>query len=415
MKSPLGLALFIGIRYTFSRHEQKFISFVSLVSLLGTVLGVATMVLVLSVMNGFDKDIKQRLLAMIPHAFVESEQGFENWQGIINSLESEPGIVAAAPWVEGKGLASFEERTFPIQLNGIEPEREQNVSLLAEKMRIGALSDLKENEQGIILGQSLARRLGVTIGDKLTLLLPDIIVSPVGVYPRKKRLRLIGIFRTGTELDAYSGLISLSMAQKLFIHNAPVNRIRLKTTDIHAVQNVVAGLEENWLPRQKDVSISLNTWADTHKSLFAAVKMEKRMIALLLFSVVAVAVFNIVSILIMMVADKRKEIAILRVMGASQICIRLCFIVQGLLVSVMGIAGGLLLGSVLVFFGMDILQIIEKYLLDGQQLYLSRLPSDWRMSDVMVISGVALVMSLLATLYPAGKSAQVNPVSAINQ
>lgn len=416
----MNLPLFIGLRYTFSRHEQKFISFVSLISLLGTVLGVSTMVLVLSIMNGFDRDLKQRLLAMIPHAFVEIDVENQDWQRLASSLKQQPGVVAVAPWIEGKGLLSFEGTSLPVQVNGISPKDEAEVSLIATKMLEGRLADLDEVSSGIILGQLLASQLGVNVGDKITLLLPDIIVSPVGVFPRKKQLQLIGVFRTATDLDKYSALITLPLAEKLFLRNGSgVNRLRIKTEDIQLVDKTVLALKKNWLPRVSSdnptsSNLVIKTWADTHQSLFAAIQMEKKMIAVLLFSVIAVAVFNIVSILIMMVSDKTKEIAILRVMGASQKTILCIFIVQGLVVSCMGIIGGILLGSLLAFYGADIIHFIEGFTLSRELSYFSRLPSDWRLSDALLIGSVALLMSLLATLYPANQSAKIDPIKGLN-
>lgn len=412
------LPLYIGWRFTVSRREQKFISFVSLVSLLGLVLGVTAMVVVLSVMNGFDRELRQRILKVIPHGFVESRDGFANWRDTVEQLGKQKDVIAAAPLISGKALVTFNGRTVSVELDGIEPELEKRVSAVHENMVAGQLDALQQQPFGIVLGQLLARRLGVTTGDRVQVLLPQLVVTPAGVFTRQKSFLVVGVFRVGADPDNQLALVSLDSASRLFqqrqADKSPlVKAIQVRTRDVTAADSILSGIRNTM-----DPALVVSSWADTHRALFNAVKMEKRVISLLLFVVVAVAVFNITSILVMMVAEKRRDIAILRVMGADTPVITGSFMTQGLIVGLLGILVGGLLGSTLALYMPAIVSWLEAtsghHLFSPDVYYVAHMPSEWHASDVIMIVGVSIVLCVLATLYPALKSARIDPVHALN-
>ena len=420
-KPFFSLPLLIGWRYTVSRREQRFISFVSLVSLLGLILGISAMIVVLSVMNGFDREIKQRILKVIPHGFVESSDGFnDNWRDYSQQLLSRPGILGVAPLISGNGLLGYADRTVAIEINGVLPEQLASVSSVDDSMTAGSIAELETQAFGIVLGQNVARRLGVTTGDKVQLLLPQVSVTPAGIFPRRKTFTVVGVFSVGADPDNSLALIHIDSAARLFqqMHadKTPfVKQLQIKTSDMHKADEMILAATL----ALSNHAVHIKSWSDTHRTLFNAVKMEKRVISLLLFAVIAVAVFNIVSILVMMVAEKRKDIAILRVMGAEQKTIILVFVVQGMLVGLIGIALGGLLGSVLAMYMNNIVAWMEAVL--GARLfsadfyYIVRLPSDWRLSDLYSILGVSIVLCALATLYPAWKAGAIDPVQSLNE
>ncbi len=411
MTSSTSLSFFIGKRYTFSQREQRFISFVSLVSLLGIILGVMAMIIVLSVMNGFDRELKQRILRVIPHGFVAAE-AIDDREDFIRQLESQPGVVATSPYVEEMVVMLYGERSAPVNLNGILPATETGVSDIHESLVYGTLDGLEQERFGIILGRGLARQLGAGVGDKVNIMLPDISVSPVGVHIRQKRFVVTGIFHVGADVDNHLALIHLDRALKLFRRNGAIQQLRVKTIDLHSAPQTLQQLQ------QQHPGLKVHSWQDTHRDLFEAIAMEKRMVSLLLYVVIAVAVFNIVSILTMMVANKRKDIAILKVMGASSAMIMRVFMMQGLLVGLTGILIGTLLGVLFATTTPDLVDWIEG-VFGGQVFgssiyYLAHLPSLLIWRDVVMIALVSLLLTLLATLYPAWKSARIDPVVSIN-
>jgi len=417
-----NLPIFIALRYVFTRQEQGFISFVSLVSWLGLILGVAAMIVVLSVMNGFDQELRQRILRVMPHGFVswEAATSVQDWQALALELEGMPGVEATAPLISGKALVAFGNETVAVELNGVLPEREYAISDLQESLLVGRLEDLKENEYGIILGQQLARRLKVSVGDRVRVMLPDIQMTAAGIFPRQKQFVVVGVFRVGADPDAQLAMTHLSTAAKLFrrwdANKQPlVERLRLKTTDIHQAEKVFSLVREKI--GNKDVMVS--SWEDDHRILFNAIKMERRVISLLLFAVIAVAVFNIASILIMMVTEKRRDIAILRVMGAHAGHILQIFLWQGLLIGILGILMGALVGSVLALGIEPLISGLENLLshsiFSADVYYIAHLPSDYRIGNVAMISVVALVLCLLAALYPAWQASRIDPVHSLNE
>ncbi len=421
-RMPHNLPFFIAIRYVFSRQEQRFISFVSLVSWLGLILGVAAMIVVLSVMNGFDREMRQRILRVIPHGFVtwQAEKVTQDWSRVAERLQNEPGIEAVAPLIRGKALVVSGRETVAVELSGILPSEESKVSELKNSLLAGELADLTPDGYDIILGQQLARRLGVTIGDEVRVVLPDVNVTVAGVFSRQKIFIVRGIFRVGAEPDGQLALVHLQAAAKLFrkwqINKQPlVTQLRVKTMDIHRANLILAEIDKKLAIE----NLHVTSWEDDHRTLFNAIRMERKVISLLLFAVITVAVFNIASILIMMVSEKRHDIAILRVMGASARQIVGVFVLQGLLIGVLGILVGVIIGSILAVSLESIISGIEFLVggsaFDADVYYIAHLPSDYRISDVVLISVVSFALCIIAAIYPAWQSSKIDPVFALNE
>jgi lipoprotein-releasing system permease protein len=375
------------------------------------------MVIVLSVMNGFDRELKSRILKVIPHGMVHVDQGTTQWIDMVMRLENHDGVMAASPLIPGKGLLLSGNQSSPVEISGVSPEYERNVSSIHDAMVAGKLTSIEEGF-GIVLGQSLAYKLGVGVGDRVTIVLPQLMSGASGIYPRRKRLEVVGLFEVGADIDGRHGLVSLEAARKMFSPRLPpgaVNAFRVRTGDIHGAHRVMASVAESFADR----SLQVTSWADTHRLLFSAIKMEKNMITVLMFFVVAVAAFNIISILVMMVAEKRSDIAILRVMGARPKTIGRIFLVQGLMTGLGGIVLGVVIGSLMVAYLTDIVEYIEYLtgarLFDPDVYYIAHLPTQWEPGDVILIVAVATLLTVLATLWPSWRAAQVDPVHSLNE
>lgn len=409
-RSSFALPFFIGCRYTFSRREQRFISFVSLISLLGLILGISAMLVVLSAMNGFDRELKSRILRVVPHGFIEWQDS-RDWQAVAADLQARPGIEAVVPLISGKGMVSFQGRSLAVDIQGVDPVSLHTVTPVADHLIAGSLAELGQEPFGIVLGHLLARRLGVTTGDRVQILLPQIQVTPAGVLTRQKSFTVVGVFSVGADPDGQLALTSLDSAARLFqqrdaSHQPIIRQLQVRTASVENADRILFDTKNE----MNNPDLGYTSWADTHRTLFNAIKMEKRMISLLLFVVVAVAVFNIASILVMMVAEKRKDIAILRVMGAESATIARIFMTQGLLVGVLGIAIGAIAGSILAIYLSDLIGLFG-----SGMSYMVNMPSDWRAGDVLTIVTVAFVLCLLATVYPARQSSRVDPVKSLNE
>jgi lipoprotein-releasing system permease protein len=407
------LSIFIGWRYTGAKRRNNFISFISLVSTLGLTLGVAVLILVLSVMNGFDRELRQRILGMVPHATLTGYRApIDDWQGVVAKLADYPRVEGAAPFIEAQGMLTHQGNVNGVLSYGIDPAYEQQVSIIADHMLYGQIGDLKAGEFGIVLGDILARSLGARLGDKVTLVLPEASISVAGVFPRLKRFTLVGVFRVGAELDASMAYIHLADAAKLKRIASGVEGIRLKFDNLFdapaAVRRIAAEQQQLY---------NVSDWTRTHGNLFQAIQLEKKMIGLLLFIIVAVAAFNIVSTLIMVVTDKRADIAILRTMGASSGMIMRSFIVQGGVIGCFGTLVGTALGVLLALTVTDLVAWIEQLfnfqILSAEVYFISYLPSQLRWPDVLLICCSSLLISLLATIYPAYKAAQTQPAEAL--
>jgi len=408
------LSLFIGTRYTAAKRRNRLVSFISLTSMLGLALGVTVMIVVLSVMNGFDHEMRTRVLGMVPQALLESSQPIEDWPLLIKQLEEEPGVIAAAPLSQIQGLLTHQGQIQKIAINGIEPALEAKVSIIGEFFREGSLDELKAGQFKLLLGDRAAKALGVSVGDKITFVAPEASITPAGVFPRLKRFTVAGIFHSGAgEIDGHLALAhqqDISRLQRL--PPSQVQSVRLAFDDIF-VAPVISWQLARTLPGDWFAS----DWMRTHGGLYQAISLEKRMIALLLLLIVAVAAFNIVSTLVMVVADKKADIAILRTMGASSTQIMRIFIVQGSLIGVIGTLAGVLLGCLAAEHVSASIALLERLLaiqfLDSGVYFIDYIPSRLQAADVWLISSAALFLSFFATWYPAFRAARTQPAEAL--
>lgn len=406
-------APFIGLRYSFSRKRNRFTSVISLVSMLGMVLGVASLITVLSVMNGFGGELRGRILSLVPHGYIEAVDGqLADWQELASTLQAAPGVIAVSPFITEKVIFASGRTLRGGVLTAIDPTTEPSVSSIPAALFKGTLDDLNGPGFPVVLGGSLARILGVTVGDHIQVTVPTLTVTPLGVFPRSKRLTVVGLFEVGAQPDSYQAYLSLANGQKLLGQRGRVGGIQVKTVDLFDAPRIMRSLQQH-LP----ASVSTVDWSQTQGSLFQAVKMEKVMVSLLLLSVVAVAAFNIVSTLVMSVAEKRRDIAVLRTMGARAGGIMAIFMAHGLGIAAVGISVGALVGALLAYNISDITVFIENLigvkLFDPSVYFISELPSVLLWSDVTVVVSASLLLSLLATLYPAWRAAQVAPAEVL--
>lgn len=408
-------ALFIGLRYTRAKRRNHFISFISLVSMIGIALGVAVLITVLSVMNGFDREIKNRVFSMVSPVSVGSITGYlDGWQELQKILAGYPEITATAPYVTGEVLLNYGGSVQPAMVTGILPSQEGGVTELPEKVTQGKLSDLQAGGFGIVLGEGLANRLGAAVGDKVTVVTPQVSMSPAGVMPRYKRFTVVGIFRAGSGFgfDLGLGFINLQDAQKLLGLGSKVTGLHVNIQDPYMASQVA-----HTLSSQLTSSAAITTWVDQFGEFFRAVQLEKTMMFLILLLIIAVAAFNLVATLVMVVNEKQSDIAILRTFGATPSMIMQIFIIQGGLVGVfgtlMGVIGGLLLAYNVTEIVHGIEYVFHVQFLSSNVYFVNYLPSEIQWSDVIKISVAALFLSLAATLYPAWRASKTDPVEAL--
>jgi len=406
--------LFIGLRYTRAKRRNHFISFISLISMLGMGLGVMALIVVMSVMNGFQKEIRDRMLGASPHLEVVADGGrMDDWQAVLDKVAANPQVKAVAPYVSGQGMLSFGQSVQGVMVRGIEPARETAITDLSGNIKAGALEDLRSGEFGIVLGTDLARALGVRLGEKVMLIAPQGSITPAGMMPRLKQFRVVGLFEIGmAPYDNSLALINMGDAQKLFQLGDAVTGISSKLRNIDAAPAVAAELQHQ-LPR----NLYANDWTHQNSNYFKAVQMEKKMMFIILFLIVAVAAFNIVSTLVMAVTDKQADIAILRTLGASPSSIMKIFIVQGVVIGLIGTLLGSL-GGIALALNLDVVVPFIEHLFGVQFLakdvyYISELPSDLRYHEVLIVSGVSFLISLLATLYPSYRASRTQPAEAL--
>ena len=410
----LPYEILIGLRYTRAKRRNHFISFISLTSMLGIALGVTALITVLSVMNGFEKELRERILGMAAHATVSGAEGrLEGWQEVAERLAGHPRLLGLAPYVQAEGMLTEGDTVRGTRVRGILPEAEPRVSTVGSQMIEGRLEDLVPGAFGMLLGKDLARVLGVGVGDRVTLVAPQARVTPAGVLPRLRRFTVVGVFEVGMyEYDAGLALIHIEDAAKLFGLGDAVSGLRLRIDDMFAAPRVAREVAAQ-LPGRYWVS----DWTQQHANFFRAVRTEKTVMFVILTLIVAVAAFNIVSTLVMVVSDKKSDIAILRTLGASPRSIMGMFMVQGSIIGVVGTALGIVGGVALALNVETVVAGIEELFrvkfLSPDVYYISELPSDMHWSDVARIALVALVLSLSATLYPAWRASRTQPAEAL--
>ncbi len=405
--------LFAGLRYLRSRRHNQFLSFISWFSLLGLILGVAALITVMSVMNGFEGELKGRILRFLPHGFVEAREGeLDDWSGLLQQVERDPKVLGAAPYIRGHALVNRNGAVRGIELSAVDPAYQSRVSLVDSYMMIGSLGALEPGEFNIVIGSILARRLRVTTGDSITVILPRVNVTPVGIFPRMRGFTVAGIFEVGAELDASEAFIHLADGQKLFAMGNGVQGLQLQFDDIYQAGAILSKLEG-----QLPGDYAFSDWSSLQGSLFQAVKMEKIMIGLMLFIIVAVAAFNIVSILTMMVMDKRADIAVLRTMGASAGQVLGLFLVQGLAIGCLGVTLGVIVGVPLALgigplvSGLE--QLLRFQVFDPSVYFITALPSRLEFDDVLWTVVGSLLLTLVATIYPAWRASQIQPAEVL--
>ena len=405
--------LFVGLRYTRAKRRTHFISFISFISVAGIALGIWALITVMSVMNGFEKEIRARILGAAAHVQVVSDLPIENWEDLAASLKQHPEVVADAPFVNAQGLLSTGSAVRGVYVRGILPERENEVADFAQHMRAGRIEDLKAGEFGIVVGIGIARGLRLELGDRVTLISPQGQVTPAGLMPRLKQFTVVGVFALDhNEFDSALALVNMQDAQVLYRMDGAVSGIRLKIRDLDRAPRVARELAPV-VPR----GMFITDWTQQNANYFRAVQIEKRMIFIILTLIIAVAAFNLVSTLVMVVTEKHPDIAILRTLGASPAQIMRLFIVQGVIIGLVGTGLGVVTG-VITALNVDVLvpaieRMFNFQILSREVYYISELPSDLHWVEVAWVAALSFVLSLLATLYPSWRAARVNPAEAL--
>ena len=408
------VSLFVGLRYLKAKRKNHFISFISLISMLGIALGVTTLITVISVMNGFEKELRLRILGAISHATIQPlNDTFSDWRPLVSQVEAREEVIAAAPYIE-QGVWLQARGSTGALMRGVEPEYEARVSEIEEKMLAGSLADLQPGGYGIVLGTGLAASLRVGMGDKVTVIAPKLKASPFGANPQMKRFTVVGAF----EFGEYENDTSLAV-----VHQADAARLlRMPEGTVGGVRLELEDMDRAWMTA-RDISDELEglyrvrDWTQERGNLFQAVKTEKTVMWVILSLIIAVAAFNIISMLVMVVTDKQSDIAILKTMGANSGTIMRVFIVQGSLIGVIGTALGVVGGIALAQNIGTVVPFLEKLfgfaLFPGDIYYLTELPSDLRSSDVIKFGGMSLAMGLLSTLYPSWRASRTQPAEAL--
>lgn len=408
------LPFFIGLRYTRSRKKNHFVSFISLSSMLGIGMGVMVLVTVLSVMNGFDQEIHNRFFGMAPEITVSGmNERLSDWQAVAKKLKSIPEISAIAPYVGGQGLLTHEGQVLPVVLTGVSPEQEVGVNHLNDKMLAGSMKDL--HDFGVILGKGIADNLGLMVGDKVTIMIPQATVTPAGMIPRFKRFNVVGVFSAGTgfNFDTRLAFINISDAQKLLQMGDDVSGVKMKINNVYQAPEL-----SDRISKLLGSEYQVGNWTQQYGAFFDAVKMEKTMMFMILLLIIAVAAFNLVSSLVMVVSDKQAEIAILRTIGATPSTILWIFIVQGMMVGVvgtiLGLIGGLILANNATAIVNGLQSLMNIKVLSSSIYFVDYLPSKVLFSDLWQICLAALIMSFLATIYPARRASKTVIAEALH-
>ncbi len=405
----MRLPVFIGLRYTGASHDSKLLSFFSGVSVFGLVLGVGLLVAVLSIMNGFEREVREEILGLVPQGAIYQREGLDHWQELQATLERNERIVAAAPFVKLQGLVSSRGVAEPVVLYGVAPKQELRVSRISKFLPESTLMQLNQKEPQMILGGTIADRLKLQEGDQVMLIVPS---ANANSTPKVQYFKLLKILHTQTELDSSLAITHLSNAAALTLEKEQVTGIRLKVSDLFAARDIV------W---EEVVNLGYGyygtSWMNTHGNLYQSIQMSKKLVAILMSLIVAIATFNVVSTLVMVVVEKQGDIAILRTMGSSTGDIMLIFIVQGSMIGIIGTGLGLL-------FGVGLALVVESGVRFFEQAFglqflksdvypITYLPTEISLSDIVQVGLTALVMSFLATLYPAWKAGRSQPADIL--
>ena len=401
-------SLFIGLRYSLYSGKSRFIWIVSVVSFLGMVFGVACLITVLSIMNGFAAELTGRLLSLTPHGRIYSERSIDDFEPLKRQALSNKNILAAEPYVERKILFSSAHKNSGAVLTGIDPANGIKVYLENSSGNLEIFNYLQDDPFKVVLGASLARRLGVFPGDSIQVTVPHILATPLGLFPRIKSLQVVGLFEIGAQPDSYQSYVSLETAQLLFGLGSKVDGVQLLTDDLYNAASILRELKIKIIPEYR-----ITSWEESQGSLFAAIRMEKILIAIMLFSVIFVAAFNVVSTLAISVSEKKSDIAVFRTMGMESSGVAGIFVTYGMIISLLGILLGVGFGVILSLNISSIVNVLESLLrikiFDPSVYFISEFPSRLMMLDIFLVSGMAFLLSFFATLYPSNRAAKILP------
>jgi len=410
------LSLFVGLRYVSAKQRKNFISVISFISIACFAIGVTALIAVLSVMNGFDQQIRSRLFSMAPQVLVSSyENKVSDWQSLEQKISDYPHVVATAPYISGQGMLAANNQVHAVLISGIRPTQEQNISDIANKMLRGTINELSAGTFGVILGSELANFLGVIVGDKVNLITPTATMTPVGIIPRFKNLTVRGIFNMGQGFgfDANYAYIHFNDAQKIYqLSDSEASGVRLKLDDLYLAPQIAQTIALD-LP----INYTASDWTQQYGAFFQAIALEKTMMFFILLLIIIVAAFSLLSTLYMLVTDKQSDVAIMRTYGATQCDILAIFIIQGSIIGMIGTMIGVVLGVLLALNITQLADIIQQLfqvrLLSSSVYYVDFLPSKLETSDVITVALVALFISLLATILPAWRAANTDPAEAL--
>lgn len=406
--------IFIGLRYTRARRRDHFISFISLISIAGITLGIAALITVLSVMNGFGKELRTRILGVVSHVTVTGYDGkLSDWSAVAQRIQTDPRIIGRAPYILGQGMVTRGKAVSGVAVRGILPEQENQVSEFGHQLIEGQLDALKPGEFGIVVGSALAWKLDLRVGSLVSLVIPQAQATPAGLFPRFRRFTVVGVFRMDMyEYDSGLVLIHLDDAARLYQMPSQVSGLRLKLTELDQAQRMAGVIGAQLGPEYRT-----RDWTREHGNFFRALEIEKTVMFIILLLIVTVAMFNVVSTLVVIVTEKESDIAILRTLGVSPRSVMGIFMVQGAVVGVLGTMVGTICGVLLALNVETIVQWLEQVLrmafVAPDVYFISELPSDLRWRDVAMISSVSLILGLLSTIYPAWRAARVQPAEAL--
>lgn len=406
--------LFIGLRYIRAKRKNHFVSFIAFISIAGVALGVFSLIVVLSVMNGFGNELRDRTLSMTSHATISGYDGYlKDWPTVLAKAIENKEVVAAAPYINKEAMLSNGKRVSGSLIHGIDPEMEGKVSSVADKMVSGKLTDLKSGEYGIVLGRELANALGVYEGDRVTVITPQASITAVGVMPRLKRFRVVGVFEVGmNQFDSAMSYIHLDDAAKLFSYDEKVNGVRLKLTDLFEAPRITREIEQSF-----GDNFWVKDWSKQHKNFFRALQTEKTVMFIILLMIISVAALNIVSTLMMTVTDKESDIAILRALGMRPSSVMIIFIIQGAFIGLFGTLIGVGTGVPVAINVFEIVSWLERLFstdfLPSDVYYISDITADVKVKDVVTYALSAFTVTILATIYPAWRASRTLPAEAL--